>query len=132
MSKIVSPFPPLLPGEDYRPPAGARWWRFRMRNNAEGNKLIMRNDGEMNLDTGEVTRQPTWCEYEFFDDCDTVIDTGLDGVLPVVITHREFGPGWIDVLHVGAPTPSPHWEAQPFPGYWPHPESSAYRARFDD
>lgn len=130
MSKIVSPFPPLLPREDYRPPAGARWWRFRMRNNADGHKLVVRHDGEWDFDGSVYTKDPTWCEWEFFDDCDTIIDAGLDGCSPTIIVHRGAG-SWIDVLHVGPPTPSPHWEQLPIPGYWPHPESRAYRERFE-
>jgi len=119
MSKIVSPYPVHMPGEDYTPPTGASWWRFRLRPNDDGNLMLMETDAR---DVSQMANA-TWASWEFFDGESTIIDTGLDRVLPVVLTYRGAG-GYIDVLHVGPPTPSPHWEQLPILAVWPHPESS--------
>jgi hypothetical protein len=118
VSKIVSPYPVKMPGNDYKPPTGAAWWRFRLQPNADGNLLWMETDGPA---SGMTTA--TWCSWEFFDGHDIIIDTGLDRITPVKITHRG-AIGYIDVLHVGPPTPSPDWERLPFPAVFPHPEGN--------
>lgn len=116
MSKIVSPYPPMPLKEDYRPPDGARWWRFVLQRNEDGYSLIME------CDAFDETSRPTWCSWEFFDGENVIIDVGLDRPLPAVLTER-LGFGWIDVLSVDRPTPSRYWEKLPIPGNWPHPES---------
>lgn len=115
MSKIVSPYPPLLPNDDYTPPIDAQWWRFRLQPNDDGYTMVIETDAR----DGDMD-SATWAAWEFFDGENTIIDAGLDRPLPVVITYRDSG-GWIDVLHVGPPTPSPRWEKLAIPGWWPHP-----------
>lgn len=110
MSKIVSPYPPHI-RQDYSPPPGAAWWRFRLRPNADGRTMLMETDAR-----GSVI---TWCSWEFFDGENVIIDTGFDHPVPVVVDYTRGG--FIDVLHVGPPTPSPFWEQLPTAA-WPHPE----------
>lgn len=118
MSKIVSPYPVPMPGENYQPPVGAAWWRFQLRPNADDNVMFMETDAK----SANGMADATWASWEFFDGENAIIDTGLDRILPVVITYRGVR-GWIDVLHVGPPTPSPDWQILPIPATWPHPET---------
>jgi hypothetical protein len=114
MSKIVSPYPPLPPNHDYRPPEGAQWWRFFLRPNDDGHLMMCETNGTEDLS------EATWASWEFYDGEDTILDAGLDRPTPMLISSR-LRPH-IDILHVGPPTPSPHWEKLTFAGRWPHPE----------
>jgi hypothetical protein len=81
--------------------------------------MIMETDAK----SASGTADATWASWEFFDGENAIIDAGLDRISPVVITHRGVS-GWIDVLHVGPPTPSPDWQQLHIPATWPHPESN--------
>ena len=129
MSKIIAPYPCSWYDEKRKPAHNAMWWRFRLLPNADNNLMIMQVD---NPD------QPTWMSWEFFDGETTIIDAGMDRptVDQVQVTYhhdggyshydniRSLAPlaiGYIDILCVEQPTPSPYWRALTAPGDWHHP-----------
>lgn len=117
MSKIVSPYPPLLDSDESHTPApGASWWRLRPPQNEDGNILLMETNAG-----GEDMTSATWCSWEFFDGHRAVIDTGFDRPTKVRIEH-DFAVTYIDVLYDGPPTPSPLWRQMTPPGDYVHPD----------
>lgn len=118
MSKIVSPVPSRQLPMD--PDPTACWWRFRTVPNADGYHYVVRTDATDKTDA-------TWVSWEFFDGYDVVIDTGYDRPTRVRLTSHE-SPSYamfFDVLHVGAPTPSPRWQQLTRPGEFTHPNGDA-------
>lgn len=112
MSKIVSPYPPYK-GE-VNPAPNAQWWRLR----------LTMNENKMYTVTTANPEQG-WLSLEFFDGCDTVIDTGFDK--PTLARMDEDRCGamcwpYLDVLFVGPPTPSPRWEPLTQSGEHSHPD----------
>lgn len=112
VSRIVSPIPPVTYPKDWEPPPGAQWWRLDLadRRDQDGAVYVHRNNGgESGLDAA------TWCEVEFFDGHDTVLDMGFDKptVYQIKITTMYAGcrVAWMDLLCIdGPPTPCPDWQ----------------------
>lgn len=97
----------------------ASWWRFQLVPNAEGNVGITRTNADDETGAGA-----TWSSFEFFDGYDTVIDTGLDRPTAKVRVTGRGTLRYIDVLHVGPPTPSPDWQVLTSPGDHRHPDDA--------
>lgn len=113
MSKIVSPYPPLLDQDgQITPPAGASWWRFRLQENEDHNIMMVETDARDGVTA-------TWVSWEFFDGENAVIDTGFDRPTKARVNGDR---RYIDVLYEGRPTPSPHWWQITVPGDWMHPD----------
>lgn len=107
MSKIVSPYPPFE-GE-LTPAPNASWWRIDLPMNQDDYYLVTK-----------IPEDQSWVSYEFFDGCETVIDTGFDKPTKVRV-HSDWEDRFIDVLHVGPPTPSPLWKQLTEPGITQNP-----------
>lgn len=115
MSTIVSPYPVLLNDINRPAPKEAQWWRFRLIPNEENNLALFRTDANDESDWSTAT----WFSWEFFDGESTILDAGMDApnVFRAVMTSRPLCvETLLDLLCVGRPTPSPHWEALTEPG----------------
>jgi hypothetical protein len=116
VSKIVSPYP-MYEGEVI-PAADAAWWRLRITPNADG--VIVMQRGNAQCDDMSTA---TWVSWEFFDDYDVVLDTGFDKPTKVRLHYYPSSSfAFVDVLHDGAPTPSPHWQRLTDAGDFKHPD----------
>jgi hypothetical protein len=115
LSTIVSPYPPVHREHPWEPPEGAMWWRFYLVCDGEGRCMITKTDAiDGDIDTA------TWISWEFFDGESIILDTGFDRPIPAVYMEIDYPSGFVDILHVGPPTPSPFWRPMHHSA-WPHP-----------
>lgn len=117
MSKIVTPYPPLLNNERVSAKPGYAWWRLPLRPNIDGHLAVVRHNAKNDdLDTA------TWAEYEIFDGEDTIIDAGFDKPVGAVRVSYHISRGdYVDILSEKVPSPSPQWR-QLAPHGFPHPD----------
>jgi len=115
VSTIVSPYPPA-DAAGVAAPAEASWWRLRLEPNADGHTVVVRT----NAKDGDLSTA-TWCSWEIFDGHSAHVDAGLDRPTLVRLTYLPGGRHFVDVLHIGPPTPA-EWVRLTDAGVFVHPD----------
>ncbi len=113
VSTIVAPTPRGVNIYDFRLdipiPKDANWWRLTLMPNEDGYLYTIKHDDEH-----------TYVSCEFYDDCNTYLDMGMDKpncFSCCIHGYREV----LDVLTVGRPTPGLRWGVLTRPGELIHP-----------
>lgn len=142
MSKVISPYPIQTLSRDWKPPKGSRWWRFKLVAQEDGIQYTMRVEAPRGESLDDKFSNAVMVSWEFYDGFNTIIDVGFDRItrarigsveepqlLDRMFRNVQIRPQYfLDILHVGPPTPSPGWiPLTEVDDYW-HPHDTTAKA----
>lgn len=136
MSKVVSPYPVKTLSRDWEPPYGSCWWRFPLVANEDGIQYTTRVEAPCGESLDDTFSNAAMVSWEFYDGFNNIIDVGFDRITRARIGSVENSPSYIpvgpqyflDILHVGPPTPTPRWRQLTDVDDYRHPHDIAPEA----